>query len=96
MTLKGSYRLLYTSEKESLEIYVTVELKMVEGMLQPRQNLYYGVATVNGKTYTDERLKGCVNAKLMAESIGKKLKKDAMLKCREEKKLFSIKKEEVK
>lgn len=69
---------------------------MVEGMLKPRQNLYYGEATINGKPYNDERLKGCVNAKLMAESIGKKLKKDAMTKCREEKKLFSIKKEEVK
>lgn len=69
---------------------------MVEGMLAPRQNLYYGVATVNGKPYNDERLKGCVNAKLMAESIGKKLRMEAMTKCREEKKLFSIKKEEVK
>lgn len=96
MTLKGSYQLQYTSEKESKTLSVVVELKQVEGMLNPRQNLYYGVATVDGKPYTEVNLSGCVNAKLMAESIGKKLKTAIMVKCREDKKLFSIKKEETK
>lgn len=96
MTLKGSYQLQYTSGGENKTLSVVVELKQVEGMLKPRQNLYYGIATVNGKTFNDESLKSCVNAKLMAQSIGKKMKNEIMVKCREEKKLFSIIKEEIK
>ena len=96
MTLKGSYKLIYTIDKKHEELTVLVELKEVEGMLNLRQNLYYGVAQVNGVSYTKEDLKGCVNAKLTSQSIGRKMKNDIMVKCREDKKLFSIIKEEVK
>lgn len=96
MTLKGSYKLIYTIDKKQEELTVLVELKEVEGMLNPRQNLYYGVAQVNGVSYTKVDLKGCVDAKLTSQSIGRKMKNDIMVKCREDKKLFSIIKEEVK
>jgi len=96
MTLKGTYRLIYTIDKKQEELTVLVELKQVEGMLKPRQNVYYGVALVNGVSYTKEDLKGCVNAKLTSQSIGRRMKNDIMVKCREEKKLFSIIKEEDK
>lgn len=95
MVIKGSYKLIYTVDKKEHEISVIVELKRVEEFLKPRQNLYYGILTINGKLST-ETLNSCVNAKLCAQSIGEKMKVDAMKKCREEKKLFSIKKEEVK
>jgi len=96
MTLKGSYKLIYTIDKKQEELTVLVELKQVEGFLQPRQNVYYGVALVNGVSYTKEDLSHCVNAKLCAQSIGLRMKKDVLNKCREEKKLFSIIKEEIK
>ena len=96
MTFKGMYKLIYTIDKKQEELTVIVELKQVEGFIKPRQNVYYGVALVNGVFYTKEDLSHCVNAKLGAQSIGIRMKKDIMIKCREEKKLFSIIKEEVK
>jgi hypothetical protein len=95
MTLKGSYKLIYTVDKKDHEISISIELKRVEGMLKPRQNLYYGTVIINGKM-SAEILNSCVNAKFCAQSMGEKMKIDAMKKCREEKKLFSIKKEEIK
>ena len=89
--IKGSYKLEYTINKKPEQLIVEVELKLVEGMLNPRQNLYEGFATVNGVAYKED-LSHCVNAKLCAESIGKKLRNDIMLKCKEEKKVFKIKK----
>lgn len=96
MEIKGSYKLIYSVDDKQDELTVVVELKQVETILLPRQNLYYGVATVNGKPYTEVDLSSCVNAKFMSQSIGKKIKNDIMIKCREDKKLFSIKKEETK
>lgn len=95
MVIKGSYKLIYTVDKKDHEISIIVELKRVEGFLKPRQNLYFGTLTINGKLST-ETLNYCVNAKLCAQSIGEQMKITAMKKCREEKKLFSIKKEEIK
>jgi hypothetical protein len=96
VTLKGIYKLIYTIDKKQEELTVLVELKQVEGFLQPRQNVYYGVALVNGVSYTKDDLTHCVNAKLASQSIGVRMKIGIMNKCREEKKLFSIIKEEIK
>ena len=96
MTLKGSYKLIYTIDKKQEELTVIVELKQVEGFIKSRQNVYYGVALVNGVLFEEVDLSHCVNAKLGAQSIGIRMKKDIMIKCREEKKLFSIVKEEIK
>ena len=75
--LKGTYNLLYTSNKEALGLSVIVELKQIEGLMKKGQNVWEGFVTVNydGK-YTGEDLSHCVNARLAAERIGKKLKKD--------------------
>ena len=97
MEIKGTYKLTYTIDNEIKELIVTIELLLVDGFAQPFQNLYCGNATVNGKTYEDERLTSCVNAKLMAERIGqehrdkliKKYKKNTEHK-------FKIKREEIK
>jgi len=96
MTLKGTYKLIYTIDKEHKELTVIVELKQIEGIVKPRQNVYYGVALVNGVDYKKRDLSHCVDAKLGSESIGVEFKKDIVKKCREDKKLFKIIKEEVK
>ena len=96
MVLSGKYYLNYTIDKEYKELTVIVELKQLEGMISPKQNVYYGVALVNGVLFEEVDLSHCVNAKLGAQSIGIRMKKDIMIKCREEKKLFSIVKEEIK
>jgi len=96
MILNGTYRLQYSLDGEKKRIDVTVELKQIEGLLKPRQNVYYGIATVNDKPYYDDKLPNCVNAKSKAQSIGKKLKNEIIDNCRKERKLFSIIKEEIK
>lgn len=96
LTLKGGYKLIYKIDKKQEQLTVLVELREVEGLLKPRQNVYYGVALVNGVLYTKEDLSHCVNAKLSSQSIGIKMKNVIMNKCREEKVLFSIIKEEIK
>ena len=95
--LKGTYNLLYTSNKEALGLSVIVELKQIEGLMKKGQNVWEGFVTVNydGK-YTGEDLSHCVNARLAAERIGKKLKKEIKDKCKAEGKSFRIKKEEIK
>ena len=89
--IKGTYKLNYTIDKIPNQLIVDVELKLVEGLLKPKQNVYEGFATVNGVPYTDEDLSHCVNARLGADTIGKKIRNEIMLKCKEEKKVFKIK-----
>ena len=88
--IKGTYKLNYTIDKKPNELIVEVELKLITGLLKEKQNLYEGFATVNGIQYTTENLKYCVNAKLCADSIGKKIKKEIIQKCKEEKKVFRL------
>ena len=88
--IKGSYKLSYTIDKKPEQLIVEVELKSIEGLLKPRQNVYEGFAKVNGSPYTDEDLSHCVNARLAAESIGKRMRNEIMKKCKEEKKSFKI------
>ena len=88
--MKGLYKLNYTINKKPEQLIVEVELKSIEGLLKPRQNVYEGFAKVNGSPYTDENLNYCVNAELEAQSIGKKMRNEIMKKCKEEKKSFKI------
>ena len=87
---KGIYKLNYTINKKPEQLIVEVELKIVEGLLKPRQNVYEGFATINGVVYTKNNLSHCVNARLAAESIGKRMRDEMMKKCKEEKKIFKI------
>ena len=70
MELKGTYTQKYTLDRESKELVVEVELKQIDGFGKPRQNLWYGVATANGKEIKHKDLPYCVNAQYMAEQIG--------------------------
>jgi hypothetical protein len=88
--MKGIYKLNYTINKIPEELVVEVELKMIEGMQKSRQNVYEGFAKVNGSSYTVEDLSNCVNAKLAAQSIGKRMRDEMMKKCKEDKKVFKI------
>lgn len=94
--VKGTYTLEYYSEKIVHDLVVVVELKMVEGMLKPRQNVWEGIATVNGIPHKDPKLKYCVNAVLAAERIGHEQKDETKKKCLAEGKSFRIKKEILK
>lgn len=87
--MKGIYKLNYTINKKPEELIVEVELKMVEGLLKPMQNIYEGFAKVNGSPYVED-LSHCVNARLAAESIGKRMRNEIMKKCKEDKKTFKI------
>ena len=70
MNFEGQYILKYLFSGQTEELIVKVELKPVEGMVEPGQNAYEGFAWVNGKKYKDDNLKYCVDAKLYAEKIG--------------------------
>ena len=70
MKLKGTYKQKYTLDREAKELVVEVELKQIDGMGNPHQNLWYGVATANGQDIEHKDLPNCVNAEYMAETIG--------------------------
>jgi len=70
MVFKGTYKQKYILDKENKELVVDVQLKQIDGMLQSRQNIYYGIATANGKEIKHKDLPFCVNAQHMAEKIG--------------------------
>jgi hypothetical protein len=70
MKLKGTYKQKYTLDREAKELVVEVELKQINGMGKPGQNLWYGVATANGQDIEHKDLPHCVNAEYMAETIG--------------------------
>lgn len=88
--MKGIYKLNYTINKKPEELIVEVELKMVERMLGPRQNVYEGFAKVNGISYTEKDLSHCVNAKFEAVSIGRSMRDKIMKKSKEDDKIFKI------
>ena len=95
MELQGQYKLTYTLDRVMTDLVVEVELKENSGLIPPGQNIYYGVATVNGSPYEDEDLAGCVNARYCAEGIGIKLRNEYTAKAKAEGKSFRVKKEEV-
>ena len=96
MTLKGTYKLIYTIDKKQEELTVIVELKQYDGLIKSMQNVYYGVALVNGVLFEEVDLSHCVNGKYASQSIGTELRNKLMKKCREDKKLFRVIKEEIK
>jgi len=88
--MKGMYKLNYIINKIPEELLVEVELKMVDGMLKPNQNVYEGLAKVNGNSYTEKDLSHCVNAKFGAVSIGRNIRDEIMIKSKKEGKSFKI------
>ena len=90
MKLKGKHTINYIIAGEKKSIVVEVELKQIDGSIQPFQNIWFGVATVNEKNYEDPTLKYCVNAEYKAESIAldhiKKLRAEHGRKLRIKKK----------
>lgn len=95
MKLNGSYRLIYTSDSHQEELLVEVELKKINGQIKPRQNVFYGIAYVNGSLYLKNDLSHYVNASFAAEDIGIELKEELKKKLRSEGKSFRAKKEEI-
>ena len=85
MKLKGTYKQLYTLNREAKELLVEVELKQVDGLVKKGQNIWYGVATANGKKIN------CVNAEYMAETIGLEIIAAWKTRAKKEGKNFRLK-----
>jgi len=96
MILQGTYKLNYTLDREPMDLTVNVELRQIEGMMKPGQNVWEGHALVNGRAYDKENLSHCVNARLASLRIGEKLKNEMKAKAKIEGQSFRIKKEELK
>ena len=91
MKLKGEYRQKYTAEREAKELVVEVELKQHEGLGKPGQNIWYGVAWVNGNERDHKDLPYCVNAEYMAERIGLEIIAAWKKRAKEQGKSFRLK-----
>jgi hypothetical protein len=96
MELKGTYKLSYTLNKEPKDLLLLVELKQVEGIPPKGRNVWEGIATLDGQTYTEEDLRWCVNARLAAERIGKQMKLKLKEDAQKAGHSFRVKKEEIK
>lgn len=92
MVLNGTYKQGYTLDRVVKELLVNVELKEVEGMIEVGQNLWYGVATANGKEIKHKSLPTCVNAQFMADRIGKEIINAWKIRAKKEGKSFRLKK----
>ena len=92
MKLKGTYSQKYSIDNEEKELLVEVQLKQIDGMLKPKQNIWYGVATANGKDVKHKDLPYCVNAEHMAETIGLEIIKSWEIRAKKENKIFKLKK----
>lgn len=95
MKLNGTYRLIYTSDSHLEELLVEVELKKINKLMKPHQNVFYGIARVNGSLYFKKDISHYVNASFAAEDIGIELKEELKKKLRSEGKSFRAKKEEI-
>lgn len=93
MKLKGKFKQKYTVDREAKELVVEVILKQHEGMIETGQNLYYGIATANGKEIQHKSLPTCVNAEFMAEKIGKEIIRAWKIRAKKENKSFRLKKD---
>jgi hypothetical protein len=96
MELKGTYKLSYTLDREPKDLILAIELKMIDGLMKPGQNVWEGIATLDGQPYTEEDLSHCVNARLAAERIGKQLKIKIKTDTQNAGHSFRVKKEEIK
>lgn len=95
MVFKATYKLTYTVDGHQQELLVEVELVPQDGLLKPFQNVYRGIAIVNGHYYDKIDISHSVNALYSAEEIGLKLKEELKKKYRAEGKVFRFKKEEL-
>jgi len=91
MRKKGTFVQKYTLNGERKELVVEVELKKVNGILKPRQNLWYGVATANGKNIDHKDLPFCVQAQYMAEQIGEEIIAAWKIRAKKQGKNFRLK-----
>ena len=91
MQVKGTYKQKYTLDRETKELVVEVELKQIEGQKEPRQNIWYGVATANDKEIKHRDLAYCVNAEYMAESIGEEIIQAWKIRAKKQGKTFRLK-----
>jgi hypothetical protein len=95
MELKGKYRLSYTLDREPKDLTFEVELKLIEGLMKPGQNVWCGSALLDGKPYDKVKLDYCVNARIAAQRIGQGMRDEIKAKAKEDGQSFRIKKEEV-
>ena len=91
MKLKSTYAQSYSLDRETKKLVVDVVLKQVEGRAKLRQNIYYGVATANGKEVQDKGLPYCVNAEYMAEHIALRIIEAWKVRALKEGKTFKLK-----
>jgi hypothetical protein len=96
MEVKSVYKLSYLLDRELKEFVLQVELRQVEGIPKKGQNVWEGIATLNGLPYDKEDLTHCVNARIAAERIGKRLRDDLKSTAKTSGQSFRIKKEEIK
>jgi hypothetical protein len=94
--MKGKYKLIYTTNKHEENLLVEVELIPNEFPLKQFQNVYRGIAYINGAIYNGIDISHSVNAKFAAEEIGLKLREELKKKLRQEGKTFRQKGEEIK
>jgi hypothetical protein len=96
MILNATYRLKYTVDKKSEELLVQVDIIITDNTCAPQTypNVYHGQARVNGVNNTKKDLSHYVNARHAAEEIGHELKKELLIKHKDNKS-FKIKKEEL-
>lgn len=67
----GEFSAKYTLDGEHKELHVEVKLFQIDGLKEQYQNVWEGKAWLNETPYKHPDLKHCVNARLMAESIGR-------------------------
>jgi len=91
MKFKGTYSQKYTLDREAKELVVEVELKQHDGLVPAGKNIYYGVATANGKEIKHKSLPYCVNAEYMAETIGLEIIEAWKTRAKKEGKNFRLK-----
>ena len=91
MILQGEYKQAYTLDGEKKQLVVRVELKQIDGLMKERQNVWYGIATANGKKINHKDLPYCVNALYMAERIGLEIIENWKARAKKEGKSFRLK-----
>jgi len=91
MQFKGEFIQKYTLDREAKELVVKVELKQIDSPKRPRQNIWYGIATANGKEINHKDLPYCVNAQYMAETIGLEIIGAWKVRAKKEGKSFRLK-----
>jgi hypothetical protein len=91
MVFEGTFIQKYTLDGEVKELVVEVELLQHEGLKEPRQNIWYGVARANDKNIDHKDLPYCVNAQYMAETIGAEIIQAWKTRAKKEGKTFRLK-----